>query len=147
VLVRVELTPLSNPPRGNWRETCQQCLETLKRCVYLDKDLVLPPMGTSGPSETFFVVASTDLQQAGIMSSRIREQLENVTGVKDKGTLTISTAAVDVPTAAGDSLEQQIQTVADRIMGMVMSSLERKMSRPEKKRTAADSKRKNKLSN
>jgi len=148
VLVRVELTPLSNPPRGNWRETSQQCLETLKRCVYLDKDLVLPPMGTSGPSETFFVVASTDLQQAGIMNSRIREQLENVTGVKEKGTLTISTAAVDVPPAnAGDSLEQQIQTVAGRVMGMVMSSLERKMSSPEKKRTAADSKRKNKRSN
>jgi hypothetical protein len=148
VLVRVELTPLSNPPRGNWRETCQQCLETLKRCVYLDKDLVLPPMGTSGPSETFFVVASTDLQQAGVMSSRIREQLENVTGVKEKGTLTISTAAVDLPPAnAGDSLEQQIQAVADRIMGTVMSSLERKMSRPEKKRTDANSKRKNKLAN
>ena len=82
------------------------------------------------------------------MSSRIREQLENVTGVKEKGTLTISTAAVDVPPAnAGDSLEQQIENVAGRIMGMVMSSLERKMSRPEKKRTAADSKRKNKRSN
>jgi hypothetical protein len=105
-------------------------------------------MGTSGPSETFFVVASTDLQQAGVMSSRIREQLENVTGVKEKGTLTISTAAVDLPPAnAGDSLEQQIQAVADRIMGTVMSSLERKMSRPEKKRTDANSKRKNKLAN
>ena len=148
VLVRVELTPLSNPPRGNWRETCQQCLETLKRCVYLDKDLVLPPMGTSGPGETFFVVASTDLQQAGVMSSRIREQLENVTGVKEKGTLTISTAAVDVPPAnTDDSLEQQIQTLAGRVMGMVMSGLERNMSSPEKKRTAADSKRKNKRSN
>jgi hypothetical protein len=147
VLVRVELTPLSNPPRGNWRETCQQCLETLKRCVYLDKDLVLPPMGTSGPSETFFVVASTDLLQAGIMSSRIREQLENIAGVKEKGTLTISAAAIDGSPAAGDSLDQQIQTVADRVMGMVMSGLERNMSRPEKKRTAADSKRKNKLSN
>ncbi len=134
VLVRVELTPLSNPPRGNWRETCQQCLETLKRCVYLDKDLVLPPMGTSGPSETFFVVASTDLQHAGIMSTRIREQLENVTGVKEKGTLTISTAPVDVPPAnAGDSLEQQIQTVAGCIMGMVMSSLEKNTSSLEKK--------------
>jgi signal transduction histidine kinase len=29
VLVRVELTTLVNPPRGNWRETCQQRLEVL----------------------------------------------------------------------------------------------------------------------
>jgi len=148
VLVRVELTPLSNPPRGNWRETCQQCLETLKHCVYLDKDLVLPPMGTSGPSETFFVVASTDLQQAGIMNTRIREQLEKIPGLKEKGTLTISTAPVDLPPAnPANSLELQIQTVADSVMGMVMSSLERNMSSPGKKRIAADSKRKNKRSN
>jgi len=32
----------------DWRETWQQCLETLRRCVYLDKDLVLPPMWESG---------------------------------------------------------------------------------------------------
>src|SRR5216684_83851 len=141
VLVRVELTPLSNPPRGNWRETCQQCLETLKRCVYLDKDLVLPPMGTSGPSETFFVVASTDLQHAGIMSTRIREQLEKIPGLREKGTLTIGTAPVDLPPAnPANSLELQIQTVADSVMGMVMSSLERNMSSPGKKRIAADSK-------
>src|SRR6266478_1021019 len=66
VLVRIELTPLSNPPRGNWKETWQQALEILRRCVYLDKDLVLPPMGTSGAAETFFIVASTDLQRSGI---------------------------------------------------------------------------------
>jgi signal transduction histidine kinase len=30
VLVRVELAPLTNPPRGNWRETWQQCLEILR---------------------------------------------------------------------------------------------------------------------
>ncbi len=107
--------------------------------MYLDKDLVLPPMGTSGLSETFFVVASTDLQHAGIMSTRIREQLENVTGAKEKGTLTITTAPVDVPPAnAGDSLEQQIQTVAGCIMGMVMSSLEKKYVEPGKKAKAED---------
>src|ERR1700693_715752 len=52
VLVKVEVTPLSNPPRGNWKDTWRQCLEILRRCVYLDKDLVLPPMGTSGSTAT-----------------------------------------------------------------------------------------------
>src|SRR5208283_1897975 len=48
VLVQVDLKPLSSPPRGNWQEMCQLCLETLRRCVYVDKDLVLPPTGSHG---------------------------------------------------------------------------------------------------
>src|SRR4029077_20380983 len=102
----------SNPPRGNWKETRQQCLETLRRCVYLDKDLVLPPMGTSGAAETFFVVASTDLQRSGIMTTRIREQLERVSDLKTKCTLTIATVPVELPPShPGETLEQQVQTV------------------------------------
>jgi len=147
VLVRVELAPLSNPPRGNWRETCQQCLETLRRCVYLDKDLVLPPMGTPGPTEIFFVVASTDLERAGIMTTRIREQLEKIPGLKEKGALTISAAPVDVQPAPGKSLEPQIEAAALCISGMVMSSLESNRSSRDGKQLAADSKRKNKRSN
>jgi signal transduction histidine kinase len=147
VLVRVELAPLSNPPRGNWRETCQQCLETLRRCVYLDKDLVLPPMGTAGPTETFFVVASTDLERAGIMNTRIREQLEKIPGLKEKGALTISAVPVDVQPAPGQSLEQQIQAAADCISGMVMSRLESNRSSRDGKQLAAESNRKNRRSN
>jgi signal transduction histidine kinase len=130
VLVRVELTPLSYPPRGNWKETWQQCLETLRRCVYLDKDLVLPPLSASGAAETFFVVASTDLQQSGVMTARIREQLERVPNLKTKATLTIMAASVELPSGSpGASLEQQVQTVADAVTGMIMASMERKKSR------------------
>ena len=97
VLVRVELTPLSTPPRGNWKETSRQCLEIVQRCVYLDKDLVLPPMGTAGAAETFFVAASTDLERVGIMTTRIREQLERVPDLKAKCSLTIVAAQVSSP--------------------------------------------------
>ena len=97
VLVRVELSPLSNPPRGNWKETWQQCLEIVRRCVYLDKDLVLPPMGTSGASETIFIVASTDLQRSEVMTTRIREQLERVADLKTKCTVNIATLPIQLP--------------------------------------------------
>ncbi|MFY9558742.1 MAG: hybrid sensor histidine kinase/response regulator [Terriglobales bacterium] len=131
VLVRVELTPLSNPPRGNWREAWQQCLETLRRCVYLDKDLVLPPMGASGPAETFFVVASTDMQRAEIMTTRIREQLERIADLKTKGTLTITTAPVELASSdPGLPLAGQVQAVADRVTEMIMMSLGRKPTSP-----------------
>jgi signal transduction histidine kinase len=129
VLVRVELTPLSNPQRGNWKETWRQCLDILRRCVYLDKDLVLPAMGTSGAAETFFVVASTDLQQSGIMTARIREQLERLPELKAKCTVTLMAAPVDLPSdISRQTLEQQVQTVAERVTGMITSSMERKQS-------------------
>jgi len=127
VLVRVELTPLSNPPRGNWKEMAQQGLEIVRRCVYLDKDLVLPPMGTSGAAEIFFVVASTDLQRSGIMTTRIREQLELLPDLKNKCTVTITTLPLEPPSAdPGKTLEQQVQTVADCVSQMILMSMERK---------------------
>ena len=63
VLVKVELTPLPGVIRSRWKEVCEQCLETLRRCVYVDKDLVLPVTGSVGLSETFFAAASTDLNE------------------------------------------------------------------------------------
>jgi sigma-B regulation protein RsbU (phosphoserine phosphatase) len=127
VLVRVDLTPLANPPRGNWKETWQQGLEILRRCVYLDKDLVLPPMGTSGAAETFFVVASTDLRRSGTMTTRIREQLERVPDLKTKSTLTITTVPVQLPSGNADAtLEQQVQCVADCVTQMILTTRDRK---------------------
>ncbi len=127
VLMRVELTPLSNPPRGNWKETWQQCLDILRRCVYLDKDLVLPPMGTSGAAETFFVVASTDLPHLDIMTTRIREQLERVPDLKTRCALTISAVPVEIPAAqAGQTLDQQVQAVAECVSRMILATMERK---------------------
>ena len=131
VLVRVDVAPLSTPARGSWRETWQLCLDTLRRCVYLDKDLVLPPMGSAGPAETFFVVASTDLQRTGVMIMRIREQIERVTELKSKGTLSIGVSRVQPsPEALSGPIEQQVQAVADRVTEMIMRSMEGKQSSP-----------------
>src|SRR5258706_3248880 len=95
VLIRVELTPLASTPRAKRRDVGLQCLETLRRCVYLDKDLVLPPMGATGAVETFFVVASTDLERSAIMTARIREQLERIPGGSTKSALTIAASPVE----------------------------------------------------
>ena len=128
VLVKVELTPLSNPPRGNWKDTWRQCLEILRRCVYLDKDLVLPPMGTSGTTETVFVVASVDMDRSGNMTARIREQLERVTDLRTKCTFAITTVPVELPSGQmGGTLEEQIQTVAGCVTQIILTSRERKL--------------------
>jgi signal transduction histidine kinase len=129
VLVKVELTPISNPPRTNWKDVCQQSLGTLRRCIYLDKDLVLPVMGNTGTSETFFVAASTDLDRAEIMMKRIREQLEAGAGFKAAGRLKVSATAVLLPSAVdGKPLEDLVQAVADRVTEMAMLALPSKAS-------------------
>ena len=125
VLVKVVLRPLSKPVRASWRETCQRCLEILQRCVYLDKDLVLPPMTTHGAEETFLVVASTALESAEIMMARIREQLGKVNDLNGAGELEVSASAVPFAKADSDhalSLEEQVQEVAQTVTEMIRAA-------------------------
>jgi signal transduction histidine kinase len=121
VLVKVVLRPLSKPVRASWKETCQHCLEILQRCVYLDKDLVLPPLTTHGAEETFLVVASTDLERANIMMARIREQLGKVPDLNGTGELEVSASAVRLPDGTGQSLEEQVLEVAGAVTEMIRS--------------------------
>ena len=124
VLVRVELTPVDHSPRTQWKDVCKKCLDTLRRCVYVDKDLVLPVTGNIGVSETFFVAASTDLERAEIMMKRIREQLEAASGLKGMGVLKVSASAVPLPCREdGRPLEELVRVVADQITETAMLAL------------------------
>jgi len=124
VLVRVELTPLSKALRGSWKEVCQQCLERLRLCIYVDKDLVLPPMESSGTGETFFVVASTDMQKVEIMMERIRDQVGGLPKLKSSGTLRLTVEAIPAPpTADPRTLEQQVWGVADTVTELIQRGL------------------------
>jgi len=123
VLVRVDLRPRSKPPRGNWKDVCKRSRDLLERCVYLDKDLVLPPMTTTGPEQTLFVVASTDLERSAIMTTRIREQMGKLAELKANGEFEISVAAVSLPDREQLSLEKQVEAVADRVTEMARAAL------------------------
>jgi signal transduction histidine kinase len=124
VLVKVDLTPGPSVSRATWKEVCQQSLETLRRCVYLDKDLVLPVMGSAGTGETFFVAASTDLERAEIMMKRIREQLEAAAEFRAAGVLKVSASAVPMPSGEdGRALEELVQAVAGGITEAAMFAL------------------------
>jgi hypothetical protein len=81
-------------------------------------------MGMAGPTETFFVVASTDVERAGVMAMRVRDQLDRIAGLKSLGKLTIMTVPI-VPAAAspGETLEQQVQRLADRVNEIVIRAL------------------------
>jgi len=124
VMVRVELTPLSPSLRGSWRETCQKCLELLRQCIYVDKDLVLPAMGTGSPIETFFVVASTDMERVSIMMDRIRNQVGALPQLKAGGILRVTAEMIPAPPAADPrTLEQQVWGVADYVTEIIQQGL------------------------
>lgn len=124
VLVRLDLKPRMRPVRGDWKDVCKKTRDLLERCVYLDKDLVLPPMAKSGPDQSFFVVASTDLERSAIMVKRIREQLQKVQELNATGTFQLSVAEIPRPdTADGDSLYLQVQEVAERVITMTTNVL------------------------
>jgi signal transduction histidine kinase len=133
VLVCVKLNPVSNFLRGSWKETCQRSLDLLRLCIYVDKDLVLPPMGSSGPVTTFFVVASTDMARAGILMNRIRDQVGALPELRVSGTLQVTAEMIPMPPAAGPGiLEQQILVTirpTQREIQELNSELEDKVAR------------------
>jgi sigma-B regulation protein RsbU (phosphoserine phosphatase) len=137
VLVRIELTPLSRELRGTWKETCQRCLEALRQCIYVDKDLILPPMATSGPIEALFVVASTDMERVGILMDRIRDQVGSLPPLKATGTLRVSAEVIPGPPAADSrTLEQQVWDVADFVTENIQQELWNKPNQNQKENTA-----------
>jgi len=122
VLVRVDMKPRTTPPLGNWKEICQQALDVVRRCVYVDKDLVLPPMSGAGFGETVFIVASTDMERVGIMLRRIQEQLKSVAQIETSGTVQIMAEPLEgVAASPEQSLEQQVQAVARRVQEAILS--------------------------
>jgi signal transduction histidine kinase len=129
VLMKVDLWRNSRTARARWKEACARALDRLQRCVYLDKDLVLPPMAGFGPEQSFFVVGSTDLARAEIMMARIREQIESLPELKASGEFEISAAAVpltDLPdpkSSEAASLEAQVAALAYRITEMARAAL------------------------
>jgi len=138
VLVRVDLKPLASPVRGNWKEVCHECLNLLRRCVYVDKDLVLPAIATNGPEDTFYIVASTDMERVNIMITRILEQLRVLTHLKSIGTVRAMARQVSLSSEMQDvSVEQQVERVAENITEMVLTDL-RTMNGFNKKETNAN---------
>jgi hypothetical protein len=124
VLVGVELSAAAGAIAASWRDTCQKCLERLQRSVFIDKDLVLPPMPVVGPKQTFFVVASTDMERVTIMIKRIREQLQKCAPeLEGEGRLQMAAQPIPLPRAGSDSVDVLLQQVAGEITDLTMRHL------------------------
>lgn len=118
VLVKVRLIASHRFAHASWKEVGQRCLEVLERCVYPDRDVVLPPLAAAGPEQDLFVVASADLYCVEMMMVRMREQLGKQTILKSIE-VELSACAVPLPEVdAAVKLEEQVREVARRIARM-----------------------------
>ncbi len=126
VLVTVERMPLLKPGLGNWPETRQRCLEILRRCIFIDKDIVLPALGNTGPNETFVIVASTDQKGADILRKRIYEQLNRSAELQSNSIFKVSVIPVELPSPETvEPVEKLVQKTADGITEMIMTIFRR----------------------
>ena len=138
-LVRVELTPFSKSLRGNWKEICQKCLDLLRQCIHVDKDLVLPPMGASGSEETFYVVASMEMEKVSVLMDRIQQQLATLPHLKASGTMRVTAEMIPVPVADDPrTLEQQVWGIADCIKEIIQTGLWNQHALSEKEKQHAN---------
>jgi len=114
----------------------------LQRARDLDKDLLLPAMGSVSLPDTFFVVASTDGPGVQIMMKRIREQLP--LRLEKRAGVTAEVLATTIPLPAGSAhaaaanpaTEALVSQIADSISAMVPTLCEIQMPSEGNNKTA-----------
>jgi len=124
VLIRVEVSSALSTSTFRRKATSLRCREILQRCIYPDRDLVLPGLRNGEPDEIFFIVASTTLELAEIMITRIREQLVSSPELKTSGVFKVSASSLDLPAADGQvPLEKLVLQVAEHVSASVKLAL------------------------
>jgi signal transduction histidine kinase len=124
VLIKVEVSPPPGTSAFRRKAASLCCREVLQHCIYVDRDLVLPGLGNSEPDEIFFIVASTTLQRAEVMLTRIREQLEGCPELKASGAFNVSASSLELPTAHDEvQLEKLVLQVAEHVTDTVVLAL------------------------
>jgi len=81
-------------------------------------------MSSTGPAQTYFVVASTDMQHVPIMMARIRGQLEKLEELNTQAEFEL--AALEIPLSdlpREHSLQQQVEKVAEIVTIMTQAAM------------------------
>ena len=129
VLIQVEVSSALGTSTFRRKATSLRCREILQHCIYPDRDLVLPGLGNSAADEIFFVVASTTLELAEIMMTRIREQLVRSPELKTSGVFKVSASSLEIPAAEGEvQLEKLVLQLAEHVIATVNLALRKRQN-------------------
>lgn len=98
---------------GDWASLRTHMIKLLTRSIRAGSDLLLPAVGGE-TRESFFILASTDLQHAQIMLRRIRERLSGLPDLV--GSVTVSARCIWLPTRSPETSFQELTAqVAEQI--------------------------------
>jgi hypothetical protein len=126
-LLTIEVTPLLGITDRNWRDIRDECEELLGLCILPDKDLLMPVLATTGPAESFLIVASTNLLGAHVILERMRSQLERRPELQTAASFKFYATSIPLPVAQDHDLKELVQQVADRITKVATTNLRLKV--------------------
>jgi signal transduction histidine kinase len=125
-LVTVEITPVPQSSPSSWLDARQKCAEILQQCIFPDKDILLPALGTGGRNECFVIVATADENGCSILSRRIRQLLESSPEINASSLFKISTAALPgLAEEVAGPLDGLVQKVAGSLQDIIVANLRR----------------------
>jgi nitrogen-specific signal transduction histidine kinase len=126
-LLTIEVTPLLGITDRNWRDIRDECEELLGLCILPDKDLLMPVLATTGPAESFLIVASTNLLGAHVILERIRTQLERRPEFQAAASFKFFATSIPLPVTQEQDLNTLVQQVADTITKVATTNLRLKV--------------------
>lgn len=101
---------------GDWDTLRSQIVELLLRSIRAGGDLLLPTSARERRHDSFFILASTDLEHARLLLQRIRERLSRLPELRSPATVMVSAKAIWLPTRSGENSMQELAAqVAERI--------------------------------
>ena len=126
-LLTIEVTPLLGITDRNWRDIRDECKELLGLCILPDKDLLMPVLATTGPAESFLIVASTNLLGAHVILERMRTQLERRPELQTAASFKFYATSIPLPATQDHELKELVQQVADSIAKVATTNLRLKV--------------------
>jgi signal transduction histidine kinase len=95
--------------------------DLLSRCLHSDLDVLLPKIGSAGPTELFFIVALTDQIGGEAIVERIRRRVDRSEYVTQAGlTVSISSQLLDaIQTDATEPTDDSVAKMSARIQGLI----------------------------
>jgi hypothetical protein len=123
-LLTVEITPVPHSTPASWLDARQKCAEILQQCIFPDKDVLLPTLGSGSNNERFVIVASADDKGSSILSKRIRQLLESAPEISASTIFKITATALPMTTGENlEPLDALVQKVAASLNDLVMANL------------------------
>jgi signal transduction histidine kinase len=102
-------------------EQVQGIRDLLSRCLHSDLDVLLPKIGSAGPTELFFIVALTDQIGGEAIVQRIRRRVDRSEYVTQAGlTVSIASQLLDaIQAGAPESTDDSVAKMSARIQGLI----------------------------